>query len=158
MAMAVYEWSGREQSALIVDWVLVTDAAVLDGIIAALQASTRSETRFPTAMGYALGFGATLLQQAPVCDRRVIDVSGDGITNDGFRPQQAYQHFPFDGVTVNGLAVLGADERVLNYYLNELRHGPGAFVETAEGYAGFRDAMTRKLFREINTLVVGGLE
>jgi len=86
----------------------------------------------------------------------VIDVSGDGITNDGFGPELAYRHFPFDGVTVNGLAVLGADPQVQDYYQDFVRHGPGAFVETAEGYAGFRRAMTRKLFREINDMQVGG--
>ena len=34
--------------------------------------------------------------------------------------------------------------------------GPGAFVETAPGYAGYRRAMERKLFREINDVQVGG--
>lgn len=153
--LAIYEWSGRRQQSLLLDWTELTDDAAIDAVIARILAAPRSETRFPTALGYALGYGAGLLQSAPPCDRRVIDVSGDGINNDGFRPKLAYKHFPFDGVTVNGLAVLGSDDRIVTYYEGELRHGPGAFVETADGYAGYRRAMTRKLFREINSLVIG---
>ncbi len=155
VAVAAYEWSGRNQSVVVLGWSVLQENADIDAAALTLRNTVRSQTRFPTAMGFAIGFGATLLAQAPDCARRVIDVSGDGITNDGFEPELAYKHFPFDGVTVNGLAVLGADPQVEDYYQDSLRHGPGAFVETAEGYEGFRRAMTRKLFREISDQVIG---
>ena len=155
VALAVYEWSGRRQSVVVQDWVMLQSAADIAAVADRLRAAERSYSRFPTALGYALGFGATLLQEAPRCDRQVIDVSGDGITNDGFWPQLAYRHFPFDGVTVNGLAVLGADPAVVDHYEFEVMHGPGAFVETAEGYEGYERAMVRKLYREIRNRVVG---
>lgn len=157
VALAAYEWSGRRQSTLVLDWVLLDSDAALAEAVGTVLAAPRSHDRFPTAMGFALGYGAGLLERAPVCDRRVIDVSGDGITNDGFRPRQAYANFPFDGVTVNGLAVLGSDPRVVEYFRGEVAHGPGAFVEVAEGYADFRRAMTLKLFRELNDMIVGSL-
>lgn len=156
VALAVYEWSGRRQSVLVQDWVLLETAADIQRVAERLRAVPRSYRRFPTALGYALGYGATLMGKAPRCDRQVIDVSGDGITNDGFWPQLAYSHFPFAGVTVNGLAVLGADPDVVDHFEFELLHGPGAFLETAEGYEGFERAMTRKLYREIQTRIVGG--
>jgi hypothetical protein len=155
VAVAIYEWSGRRQSHLVQDWVMLRDRAAIEELAARLRLAERSHARFPTAMGFALGFGATLLRRAPDCARRVIDIAGDGVTNDGFPPSLAYRHFPFDGVTVNGLAVLGADPEVAQYYQDEVRRGPGAFVETAEGYAGFRAAMVRKLYREIEDRVVG---
>ena len=155
IALAIYEWSGRRQSAVLLDWTLLDTPQVLEQALDKVMAMPRSHTRFPTAMGYALGFGATLMRQAPACERQVIDISGDGITNDGFRPQLAYKHYPFDDIVVNGLAVLGADPKVEGYYRDEVRHGPGAFVETAEGYEGYRNAMTRKLLREIADMVVG---
>ncbi|EPX79651.1 DUF1194 domain-containing protein [Salipiger mucosus] len=157
VALAVYEWSGRHQSATVLDWTLLDGPTALDGAVARILSAPRSYNRFPTAMGFALGYGANLLERAPSCTRKVIDVSGDGITNDGFRPQQAYVHFPFADVVVNGLAVLGSDPRVADYYRGEVAHGPGAFVEVAEGYADFRRAMTLKLFRELNDMVVGRL-
>ena len=157
VALAVYEWSGRNQSTVILGWSLIDGPDAIDRAAGIILGTPRSFNRYPTAMGYALGFGATLMTRAPACDRRVIDVSGDGITNDGFRPQQAYDHYPFDGVVVNGLAVLGSDPRVVDYYRGEVAHGPGAFVEIAEGYSDFRRAMTRKLFRELNDMIIGNL-
>nr|WP_089883770.1 DUF1194 domain-containing protein [Citreimonas salinaria] len=155
VALAVYEWSGRRQSVVVQDWVVLRSRADIDAVADRLARTQRSYARFPTALGYALGFGATMMQRAPDCARRVIDVSGDGITNDGFWPRPAYRNFPFEGVTVNGLAVLGADPDVVDHYEHELRRGPGSFVETAEGYDGFRAAMVRKLYREIENRLVG---
>ena len=158
VALAVYEWSGRRQNHIVLNWSLINDNSDIDRVVAAIASSKRSFTRFPTAMGYALGFGATMLERAPQCDRKVIDVSGDGISNDGFGPQLAYKHFPFSDVTVNGLAVLGADPMVEFYFEDQVRHGPGAFVETSTGYVGYKNAMTRKLLREIGGMVVGHLD
>jgi hypothetical protein len=157
VALSVYEWSGRRQSVMVLDWTMLSDQGRLDQAVGTILAAPRSHNRFPTAMGYALGYGSRLLERAPPCLRKVIDVSGDGITNDGFRPQQAYLHFPFANVTVNGLAVLGSDPRVVDYFRGEVAHGPGAFVEVAEGYEDFRRAMTLKLFRELNDMIVGQL-
>lgn len=154
VSIAIYEWSGRRQSAMVSDWVALTDNTAIDGVIETLISAPRSHTRFPTAMGYALGYGATLLSRGPTCDRQVIDLSGDGENNDGFPPQLAYKNFPFTNVTVNGLAVLGGSEDVLNYFHREVRFGFGAFVETSDGYQGYREAMTRKLFRELNDMIL----
>nr|WP_245841052.1 DUF1194 domain-containing protein [Puniceibacterium sediminis] len=155
VALSVYEWSGRQRSVTILDWTLLRSDVDIDTAVATLRRTPRSETRYPTAMGFALGYGATLMARSPDCSRRVIDLSGDGISNDGFGPELAYKHFPFDGVTVNGLAVLGADPQVQDYFEDFVRHGPGAFVEISQGYEGYRRAMTRKLFREINDMVIG---
>lgn len=155
VALAVYEWSGRRQQRVTVDWTLIAGAADLEAVIAAIAAAPRSQTRFPTAMGYALGFGHTMMRRAPECRRRVIDLSGDGVTNDGFGPRLAYRHFGFDGITVNGLAVEGAEEDVRRYFETEVAHGPDAFVEVARSYADFERAMTRKLFRELSEVIVG---
>lgn len=157
VALAVYEWSGRRQSEVIQDWVIMSSAAEIAEVSARLRTAERSYRRYPTALGFALGFGATMMEAAPDCERRVIDVSGDGITNDGFWPSMAYRHFPFEGVTVNALAVLGADPSVVDHYEFEVLHGPGAFIETAQGYEGYERAMIRKLYREIQDRIVGSV-
>lgn len=155
VALAIFEWSGRYQQAVLQDWVLLGSQADLEAVADRVRALPRSYTEYPTAMGYALGYAAGLLRRAPACDRRVVDVSGDGITNEGFRPQLAYRNFPFDGVTVNGLVVTGDDARVVPYYQQEVLRGREAFLEEAVGYEGFEDAMTRKLYRETRELVLG---
>ena len=157
VALAIFEWSGRSQQALLQDWVLLESRGDLAAVAARVLALPRSYSEFPTAMGYALGYGAGLLERAPACERQVVDVSGDGITNEGFRPQLAYRHFPFAGVTVNGLVVTGDDDRVVPYYRQEVLRGRLAFLEEARGYAGFQAAMTRKLYRETKELALGAL-
>ncbi|MEM6887244.1 MAG: DUF1194 domain-containing protein [Pseudomonadota bacterium] len=161
VAVAVYEWSGRYNQELLVDWTLIETAADLERIAGQVQTSARSHNDFPTAMGYALGYGATLLARAPTCDAQTIDMAGDGQNNEGFGPAEAYAAFPFDGVTVNGLVVNGADFEaetgLIAFYQTQVIRGPAAFVEVAQGFEDYARAMRRKLEREVTPPVVGGL-
>ena len=158
VAVAVYEWSGRNQNVIVLDWTMIDSPAALDRVIATIAGTRRSWKDFPTALGYALGYGAGLLRRSPECERKVIDVSGDGTNNEGFAPEKAYAHFPFDGITVNGLVISGQEEGVVAFYRDEVLRGPDAFLEIARGFEEFENAMARKLFREVNGLVVGSRE
>ncbi len=155
VALAVYEWSGRYQHAMVLDWVTIDGAKTLQNAVTKIRAAERSYDNFPTAMGFALGHGANLMASAPPCERRTIDISGDGVTNDGFSPDQAYRHFPFGNITVNGLVVRTSDNRVPIYFANEVIRGPDAFLEIASSYADYEHAMHRKLLREIGVAIVG---
>ena len=160
VALAAFEWSGRWRQQTVLDWRLIESEGDLVRAAEEVSTSVRSETRFPTALGYALGHAASVLAEGPVCDRQVIDVSGDGRNNEGFTPDLAYEHFPLGGVTVNALAVSGdlSMEEMVDYYSREVIRGPGAFVEPATGYEDFERAMTRKLLREVSSIVVGSRE
>ncbi|WP_037269632.1 DUF1194 domain-containing protein [Roseovarius mucosus] len=157
VALAVYEWSGRFQDRLHLDWTFLRSDADITGAVAVLAGMQRSTSDYPTGLGSALGYGAALMARAPRCDRQVIDVSGDGINNQGFGPALAYKHFPFDDITVNGLVIEGHDPQVTQYYQREVLFGPGAFLEIAQGFEDFERAMSRKLYREINDLMLGAL-
>lgn len=156
VAFAAYEWSGRYKQKVLFDWTMLRTGEDIDRAVDALAASVRSETEFPTAMGYGIGYGARMLARGPECDRRVMDVSGDGVNNDGFGPRIAYRHFPLGGVTVNGLVILGHDAEVVEFYRDQVIRGRNAFLEIANGFEDFRNAMTRKLYREINDIILGG--
>ncbi|WP_255009803.1 DUF1194 domain-containing protein [Roseovarius sp. M141] len=158
VALAVFEWSGRFQQKMQLNWTALETDADIDRAVVTLGRIERSYEGFPTSIGQALGHGASLLATGPACIRKVIDVSGDGVNNFGYGPEHAYRHFPMDGVVVNGLVILGDDPAVEGYYRQEVLHGPGAFIERAEGFDGFHAAMTRKLFREINNLMLGARE
>nr|WP_241188207.1 DUF1194 domain-containing protein [Pseudohalocynthiibacter aestuariivivens] len=155
VALAVYEWSGHYQQKLHLDWTALRTHGDIDRAVLALGQMTRSHDEFPTSVGQALAYGASVLERGPDCDRRVIDMSGDGVNNYGFRPGNAYRHFPFQDVVVNGLVILGDDPDVLGFYHGEVLHGPGAFLEIANGFADFQNAMTRKLRREISDIILG---
>jgi hypothetical protein len=156
VVMAAYEWSGRNQQVMIAGWSAIDSEEALDAFSRAVVTHKRQYGEFPTAIGYALGYGAVLLRGAPACQRKVLDVSGDGLTNDGFGPVEAYRHFDFGGVTVNGLVVGGGDLELISYYQHVLIHGQGAFTEVALDYADYARAMRRKLLREIGADFVAG--
>lgn len=161
VALAVYEWSGRYNQTVLVDWQLIRSAADLLAVAATLGRSQRGHDDFPTAMGYALGFGANLLQRAPRCLFQTLDMAGDGENNEGFGPTAAYAEFPFGGVTVNGLVVNGAEfeaeVNLIEFYTSQVLHGPGAFVEIAAGFEDYERAMRRKLERELAPRAIGAL-
>ena len=157
VALSVFEWSGRFQQDVLVDWTLVESEADLLAAAERIGAGVRRSTDFPTAIGYAIGFASGRFAEAPPCLFQTLDISGDGQNNDGFPPEAAYAHFPMDGVTVNGLAIGGAQREIAEYYELEIIRGPGAFVEYASDHGDFARAMRRKLERELRVFILGEL-
>ncbi|WP_299282648.1 DUF1194 domain-containing protein [uncultured Tateyamaria sp.] len=161
VALGVYEWSGRYNQEVVLDWVLIDSPAALVAAAEQVAASTRSHNEFPTAMGYALGFGAQMLERAPSCLYQTIDMAGDGQNNEGFGPQLAYREFAFRDITVNGLVVNAAEftseTMLIDFYKREVLWGPGAFLEVAQGFEDYERAMRRKLERELTPPVIGTL-
>lgn len=161
VALAVYEWSGRYNQEVVLDWVLIDSPATLLRAAETIAASTRSHNEFPTAMGYALGFGAEMLRRAPNCLHETIDMAGDGQNNEGFGPQLAYKEFDFVDVTVNGLVVNAAEfaseTTLIEFYRSEVLRGPGAFLEVAQGFEDYERAMRRKLERELRPPILGAV-
>ncbi len=161
VALAVYEWSGRYNQEVVLEWTLIDSPAALLSAAETIAASERSHNEFPTAMGYALGYGAEMLRRAPNCLYQTIDMAGDGQNNEGFGPRLAYKEFAFQDVTVNGLVVNAAEftseTQLIDFYRNEVLKGPGAFMEVAQGFEDYERAMRRKLERELTPPVIGAL-
>ncbi|TYP81761.1 uncharacterized protein DUF1194 [Maritimibacter alkaliphilus HTCC2654] len=165
IALHIFEWSGPQFQNTLVDWTLVTDAPTLNAIAGTLRGTGRSPSPPSTALGTAIAVAATALKNGPACWKGTIDVSGDGKSNTGPRPQDLGDLAQLEGVTVNALVIntidsMGAgpgDEDLMSYFENLVIRGPGAFVEPAEGFEDYTRAMTRKLLREIDALAVGGL-
>ena len=162
VALAVYEWSGRYNQEIVLDWTMINSPADLLDAAETVAASKRSHNEFPTAMGYALGYGSEMLARAPRCLYQTIDMAGDGQNNEGFGPQLAYREFAFDEVTVNGLVVNAAEftseTMLIDFYKREVLRGPGAFLEVAQGFEDYERAMRRKLERELTPPIIGALD
>ncbi len=161
VALAVYEWSGRHNQQILLDWTMIDSRRSLINAAETIANSTRGNSDYPTAMGYALGFGATLLARAPKCLEMTLDMAGDGQNNEGFEPDTAFREFPFAGVTVNGLVVNAADFEgevgLIAYYQRSVLHGPGAFLVIANGFEDYERALRRKLERELTPPSIGAL-
>lgn len=159
VALAVYEFSGRYQHKTVLDWTLLSGPSEVLQAAETISTAVRSETEFPTSIGYALGHAASLFRAAPNCSEYKLDLSGDGRNNEGFKPSLAYRNFPLAGITVNALAIGGAENPtdLARYYFEEVIKGPGAFVEIAEDHHDFERAMRKKLLREMQVQVIGAL-
>ena len=157
VALAAFEWSGAHNQSLVLPWTVIESVSGLEAASEVVAGAERSNQGFQTALGHALGYAARYFGEAPICSARTLDVSGDGESNHGFRPREAYRRFEYDGVTVNALAVgpsVGLDN-LLVYYRREVVRGHGSFVELATGYDDFERAMRRKLEREVSTFAIG---
>ncbi|WP_235857868.1 DUF1194 domain-containing protein [Marimonas lutisalis] len=161
VALAAYEWSGRGHQSIVLNWTLLHGPEDLAQAARVIADSRRAYDTFETAMGHALAFGAALLTRAPDCDFQTIDLSGDGRNNDGFGPRIAYTDPAFARITVNGLVINAADFEgeldLIDIFRREVLHGPGAFLEIAQGFDDFERAMRRKLERELRGQVIGVL-
>ncbi len=153
-----FEWSGRNQQVGILPWTMLRNETDVFAAAELIYAHPRGYSDMPTALGFALGYSSIQLQNAPIaCSRQAIDVSGDGVNNEGYEPFLAYSNFVFDGVQVNGLVIAGARPDPVPYYREHVIFGPGAFVEIASGFDDFERAMKRKLLREINGSALSSL-
>lgn len=160
--LAVFEWSGPVGQRVVVDWTALRRLADIQAVATQLRRTTRQPMDMSTAIGAAKAFGAARLA-GQSCWRQVLDLSGDGTSNTGPRPQDV----GLSGVTVNGL-VIGTPEQadrrttglgeLSSYYAAYVIEGPDAFVETALGFAGFEAAMARKLKREVQVVTLSRAE
>ncbi|WP_254694074.1 DUF1194 domain-containing protein [Sulfitobacter sp. SK012] len=163
--LMVYEWSGPDNQATVIPWTTITGTAALDAVIVTLRKTERRVTSPGTALGVAMATGATHLRSQSECWRRTLDISGDGKANLGPRPRDVKPLIGADGITINAL-VIGADDpnigdirqaeigELSSYFRAEVIMGPDAFVETAIGFEDYARAMTAKLLRELDGLVL----
>ena len=78
----------------------------------------------------------------------MIDVSGDGRSNEGIAPEQLRSLLVESGVTVNALAIETEEDDLTAYFFENLIVGEGAFVITAAGFEDYPEQIIRKLRRE----------
>jgi len=144
----VVQWSGYQHQTQDVPWTRLDTENAIAGFASATADIPRGAQDQPTALGKGLEFSAKLLHAMP-CTRRVIDLSGDGITNWAVEPSYFAERGVFDGITINGLVIKGATPDPEAYYRENVARGPGAFVIVAETYDAYPEAILEKLLREI---------
>lgn len=154
--LSLVQWTGLSRQALVLPWVAITSPAELEKFAAQVADAPRRWRHYSTAIGAALGFAVPLFGLVPECRRRVIDVSGDGRSNEGAAPSALRAGLSRAAVTVNGLAIEESEADLAGYYFEEVIWGAGAFVEIATGFADYPDAIRRKLRREVVRDLAGG--
>ena len=155
VAIAVIQWSGGEEQFLALPWALLSNPAEI-GSFASNIANMPRAFSGNTAPGSALIFGIDLHNANPWrCLRRVIDLSGDGSQNSGADTYLASYAAENSGVTVNGLAILGSDRNIEQFFLRNVVRGPSAFLEITNGFNDFERVFHKKLLRELPKVLIG---
>jgi hypothetical protein len=154
IALALVQWSDAQSQVTSLHWRILATRQDIEAAAHEIETIERQWRPGGTALAAAVTYSAALLQSLSVAaERRVIDVSGDGEDNDGGDAPTARDTALALGITINGLPILYGSHYLLNYYHNQVIGGPGAFLEPAADLRSFRDAMLRKLLREIGSPV-----
>ncbi len=149
-SLALLLWSGAGAHEIMLDWTPITNEADALAFAEAVGDVPRVVRAGETAIGEALLACEALFAGLPgPAARRVIDIAGDGRSNAGVAPGPVRDRLVAAGVTINGLCVLHEEPDLLQSYTAEVIGGPGAFALACADYAGFAEAMRRKLVREI---------
>ncbi len=143
-------WSGAGAQEVIASWTQIASPADARAFADTVDNMPRVVRAGQTAIGEALLAALTLLSHLPdLPSRRVVNVIGDGRSNDGIAPGPIRDRMAAAGITINGLCILHEEPDLLTSYTNEVIGGPGAFAEVCPDYPAFAAAMHRKLAREL---------
>jgi hypothetical protein len=149
IALAFVAWSSVGRHDQLVPWMLI------DGMSAARQfATTLLHAGGPvpgfTSISGAIDFARQMLSACGyAADRQVIDVSGDGINNDGRPVTEARDEAIAAGIAINGLPIVRGDPDIAAYYSRNVIGGDAAFVTIARGISSFHTAVLEKFVTEI---------
>ncbi|MEM9250392.1 MAG: DUF1194 domain-containing protein [Pseudomonadota bacterium] len=147
-AVTLIQWTGSSRQDISVGWTEINSVDALERFAQSVETVERPWSMFATAIGEALTVAETALVTAPTCRRQVIDVSGDGASNEGVEPGPVRDRLVARGVTINALVITGSEPELLPYFERFVIGGYGAFAMQADGYADYPDRIRRKLIRE----------
>ncbi|MGO4506283.1 DUF1194 domain-containing protein [Bradyrhizobium sp. MOS001] len=157
LALVYVEWSGPSDQKIIVPWRLIDSRESAAAVAAEIaKAPVRMGSR--TSISGAINFALPLFDADPYRGlRRVIDVSGDGVNNDGSPVTIARDAALARGITINGLPIMlegrlssqmDIDDLDL-YYEDCVIGGAGSFMVTIRSRDGFKEAIRTKLVLEV---------
>ena len=107
-------WSGAGAQEVIADWTLIASEADARAFADAVDNMPRVVPAGQTAIGEALLASLTLLSHIPDTPaRQVVNVIGDGRSNDGIAPGPIRDRMAAAGVTINGLCILHEEPDLL---------------------------------------------
>jgi hypothetical protein len=159
IALCYVEWAGTHYRTVVIDWTIIDSENAARRFSERLAESPRTSQSW-TAVGAALAFSASRFEASGVTSkRRVIDISGDGRTNDGPPAELIRDRLVAQGIVINGLPVMmnrtnfgrPPDMLLDKYYEENVIGGPGSFMIVASNFEDFGRAVRSKLIREISS-------
>ncbi len=149
IAVTLVYWSEGQLQSL--GWTKIDSAASSQAFADAILATSRPDSiGLQTHLAAALNAVPALLQgNGFESDRRVVDVSGDGVENGAGDVARARDGLLAAGVrTINGIVI--GDRELLAFYENEVIGGKGKFAKQVIDFRDFSQRMREKVAAEVN--------
>ena len=147
--VAVLQWTGSSRQKVTIPWTKIATFEDVEHLAGLIERDARVWKNFSTAIGEALHVAHDVFEAGPECRRRILDVSGDGTSNEGISPRKVHPVLRQDGIVVNGLVIEGSEEDLTGYFWENVISGEGAFVVTANTFEDYPRRIREKLLREI---------
>ena len=147
--LMLVQWTGATRQRVTLPWTPMTNFVAVDLFADAVATDQRVWRNYSTAIGEALSFSADQFADVADCTRHLIDVSGDGESNEGVTPDGQHPALRAAGITVNAIAIEESAPDLTAYFFENVIVGEGAFVETAIDFDDYPEKIRRKLLREI---------
>ena len=158
IAVTVLQWSSQLSQEVAIPWTVIDSQESAFALSVAIEAMPRLTADGATSISAAIAAGIRLFELAPTKGvRRAIDISGDGRNNNGPALRVARDTAVSRGITLNGLAILNEVQTLHLYFEQQMIGGTGAFVEVANRYTDYPEAMARKLVKEITFFPISEL-
>jgi len=149
-ALSVLQWSGQNDQFTSIGWTQISSAAALEAFATELERIPRVWRGSNTAIGSLLAYSQHMFAQAPACNRFVLDVSGNGPSNEGSAPTTLRVGlWENTGITVNAIVIDPTMSTVRQYFEQNVIIGPGSFVIDVPSRDAFAEGMREKLKREL---------
>lgn len=142
------QWTGSNRQDTSIPWQSIASPEDVVALAHRIETVPRVWKNYSTAIGEALEYSMSAFTLTTACRRRVIDVSGDGRSNEGLLPEVMHADLRRAGITVNALVIETDDTDLTGYFQRHVIVGAGAFVMTANGFEEYPDRIRKKLVRE----------
>ncbi|GGX64903.1 hypothetical protein GCM10007385_37540 [Tateyamaria omphalii] len=146
--VSLVQWTGASRQRQTVPWTEIQTYQDVLALADRIEGDARVWRNYSTAIGEALAVSRAAFAPVAYCQRKVIDVSGDGVSNEGVEPATQRKVLMRENITVNAIAIETDDTDLTAYFFENLITGPGAFVVTARGFEDYPEQIKRKLQRE----------
>jgi Ca-activated chloride channel family protein len=148
-AITVVQWSGVDKQTVSIPWTEVRTALDAQWLSQQARLMQRAFVLSDTAPAEAIYFSLALFDDVPNCNRKVIDVSGDGTPNGGSDVRAARNAAETAGVTINGIAIESMGLAITNFFRGAVITRNG-FVMTARTHREYPATIRAKILRELS--------
>ncbi len=153
--LMLIQWTGSSRQRTTIPWTHIDSFAALDAFAGEVAADPRIWRNFSTAIGEALEMTVARFDEVSDCKRHLIDLSGDGVSNEGVEPSELRGLLRNRSITVNAIAIEESEPDLTAYFFENVIAGEGAFVVSAAGFADYPERIRKKLLREVTQQTAG---